>query len=224
MMVVILTPVDGIIRWLPRGFSCSQLQQLSLQAPCLFPSTLQFCLRLFQLCCHVLPVAVSRATASRNGNASARNARTSSSSRSRSVTTSRSTASSPSSVATLASAPSRSWSACAISASACSRAASGVGVGLFHGRLPQQSQLAGQQLRKLWRQCRELLRALFTPAGAERTHHRGDMRQGAAAEVRPHLLVGRVCGAGGDKGCGGVFNAADGVRGERGHVHGGSGQ
>ncbi|MBO1456246.1 hypothetical protein J4H05_21960 [Enterobacter hormaechei] len=23
MMVVILTPVDGIIRWLPRGFSCS---------------------------------------------------------------------------------------------------------------------------------------------------------------------------------------------------------
>ncbi|HCM5953313.1 TPA: DUF4113 domain-containing protein [Klebsiella pneumoniae] len=24
MMVVILTPVDGIIRWLPRGFSCSQ--------------------------------------------------------------------------------------------------------------------------------------------------------------------------------------------------------
>ncbi|EOI5857369.1 DUF4113 domain-containing protein [Klebsiella aerogenes] len=22
-MVVILTPVDGIIRWLPRGFSCS---------------------------------------------------------------------------------------------------------------------------------------------------------------------------------------------------------
>lgn len=25
MMVVILTPVDGIIRWLPRGFSCSLL-------------------------------------------------------------------------------------------------------------------------------------------------------------------------------------------------------
>lgn len=25
MMVVILTPVDGIIRWLPRGFSCSPL-------------------------------------------------------------------------------------------------------------------------------------------------------------------------------------------------------
>ncbi len=24
MMVVILTPVDGIIRWLPRGFSCSR--------------------------------------------------------------------------------------------------------------------------------------------------------------------------------------------------------
>ncbi len=26
MMVVILTPVDGIIRWLPRGFSCSRLK------------------------------------------------------------------------------------------------------------------------------------------------------------------------------------------------------
>lgn len=25
MMVVILTPVDGIIRWLPRGFSCSPI-------------------------------------------------------------------------------------------------------------------------------------------------------------------------------------------------------
>ncbi|MCY2084248.1 DUF4113 domain-containing protein [Klebsiella pneumoniae] len=25
MMVVILTPVDGIIRWLPRGFSCSRI-------------------------------------------------------------------------------------------------------------------------------------------------------------------------------------------------------
>ncbi len=27
MMVVILTPVDGIIRWLPRGFSCSPTNQ-----------------------------------------------------------------------------------------------------------------------------------------------------------------------------------------------------
>lgn len=27
MMVVILTPVDGIIRWLPRGFSCSRLRE-----------------------------------------------------------------------------------------------------------------------------------------------------------------------------------------------------
>ncbi|EOJ5798399.1 IS1 family transposase [Escherichia coli] len=26
MMVVILTPVDGIIRWLPRGFSCSPVE------------------------------------------------------------------------------------------------------------------------------------------------------------------------------------------------------
>lgn len=26
MMVVILTPVDGIIRWLPRGFSCSPVK------------------------------------------------------------------------------------------------------------------------------------------------------------------------------------------------------
>ncbi|MFL7881836.1 MULTISPECIES: hypothetical protein [Enterobacter cloacae complex] len=26
MMVVILTPVDGIIRWLPRGFSCSPFE------------------------------------------------------------------------------------------------------------------------------------------------------------------------------------------------------
>lgn len=30
MMVVILTPVDGIIRWLPRGFSCSPLSGVSL--------------------------------------------------------------------------------------------------------------------------------------------------------------------------------------------------
>lgn len=29
MMVVILTPVDGIIRWLPRGFSCSPKSLLS---------------------------------------------------------------------------------------------------------------------------------------------------------------------------------------------------
>lgn len=29
MMVVILTPVDGIIRWLPRGFSCSPLWEAS---------------------------------------------------------------------------------------------------------------------------------------------------------------------------------------------------
>ncbi|WP_431195120.1 DUF2583 family protein, partial [Escherichia coli] len=28
MMVVILTPVDGIIRWLPRGFSCSRHEQV----------------------------------------------------------------------------------------------------------------------------------------------------------------------------------------------------
>lgn len=27
MMVVILTPVDGIIRWLPRGFSCSPIYE-----------------------------------------------------------------------------------------------------------------------------------------------------------------------------------------------------
>lgn len=27
MMVVILTPVDGIIRWLPRGFSCSRIPE-----------------------------------------------------------------------------------------------------------------------------------------------------------------------------------------------------
>ncbi len=32
MMVVILTPVDGIIRWLPRGFSCSpNVEQLNIQ-------------------------------------------------------------------------------------------------------------------------------------------------------------------------------------------------
>lgn len=30
MMVVILTPVDGIIRWLPRGFSCSLQAGVSL--------------------------------------------------------------------------------------------------------------------------------------------------------------------------------------------------
>lgn len=30
MMVVILTPVDGIIRWLPRGFSCSRYLGVSL--------------------------------------------------------------------------------------------------------------------------------------------------------------------------------------------------
>ncbi len=30
MMVVILTPVDGIIRWLPRGFSCSPPEGVSL--------------------------------------------------------------------------------------------------------------------------------------------------------------------------------------------------
>ncbi|MCU2309473.1 hypothetical protein N8Q67_24825 [Enterobacter hormaechei subsp. hormaechei] len=29
MMVVILTPVDGIIRWLPRGFSCSPSTSIS---------------------------------------------------------------------------------------------------------------------------------------------------------------------------------------------------
>ncbi len=29
MMVVILTPVDGIIRWLPRGFSCSPILMFS---------------------------------------------------------------------------------------------------------------------------------------------------------------------------------------------------
>ncbi|EKH32366.1 hypothetical protein ECFRIK1997_5974, partial [Escherichia coli FRIK1997] len=76
--------------------------------------------------------------------------------------------------------------------------------------LPQQPQLAGQQLRQLRRQGRGLL-AL---AGAERAHHRGDVGQGAAAEVLTDLLVGRVRGAGGDQGGGGVFNAADGVRGE----------
>lgn len=31
MMVVILTPVDGIIRWLPRGFSCSRFMDDIIQ-------------------------------------------------------------------------------------------------------------------------------------------------------------------------------------------------
>ncbi|KAB0280017.1 hypothetical protein FPQ51_20905 [Klebsiella pneumoniae] len=31
MMVVILTPVDGIIRWLPRGFSCSPQDHITLE-------------------------------------------------------------------------------------------------------------------------------------------------------------------------------------------------
>ncbi len=35
MMVVILTPVDGIIRWLPRGFSCSRSHIRDLFAPSL---------------------------------------------------------------------------------------------------------------------------------------------------------------------------------------------
>lgn len=33
MMVVILTPVDGIIRWLPRGFSCSPALHGYTEAP-----------------------------------------------------------------------------------------------------------------------------------------------------------------------------------------------
>ena len=36
MMVVILTPVDGIIRWLPRGFSCSPYVQVAERKICAF--------------------------------------------------------------------------------------------------------------------------------------------------------------------------------------------
>ncbi len=32
MMVVILTPVDGIIRWLPRGFMLSKYEEVYLKA------------------------------------------------------------------------------------------------------------------------------------------------------------------------------------------------
>jgi len=54
-------------------------------------------------------------------------------------------------------------------------------------------------------------------AGAEVPHHRGDMGQRTAAEVLAYLFVGRVRGAGGDEGGRGVFNRADGVRGECAH-------
>ena len=89
------------------------------------------------------------------------------------------------------------------------------GVRLFYRRLPQQGQLAGQQLRQRRRQFRRLFTGLFAQPGAERAHHRGNGGQRATAEVVTDLDVGRVRGAGGDERRCGVLDATDHVRGRQ---------
>jgi len=69
------------------------------------------------------------------------------------------------------------------------------------------------QLLKTWASLPQQGPLVQLLTGMKFPYHRGDVGQGAATEVLPYLLVGRVRGPGGDQGGSGVFNAADGVRG-----------
>lgn len=88
----------------------------------------------------------------------------------------------------------------------------GPGFSLFHRGLPQQPQLAGQQLRQA-----PAVEAWPARAGGRGTRASpGRCGTGSRRRIATDLLVGRVQVADGDQGGGSVFNAADGIRGGHG--------
>jgi len=85
---------------------------------------------------------------------------------------------------------------------------------LFHGGLPQQGQLAGQQLRQLRRQRWRPFAGQHVLTGTKLPLHRKDMQQGPATGIGTDIFIDQVRG---NDDCGGVHNVADGVSGVAGH-------